>query len=164
MKYLDKIKDVLNIKKIISQLRAKGNKVVFTNGCFDIIHLGHIRYLHRAKELGDILVVAINSDSSVRKIKGSKRPILDERTRAEILASIECVDFVLIFNENTPKNVIHMLMPHIDILVKGGDWREDQIIGSEIVIRAGGRVATVPYISGFSTTSIIDKIIKRFCI
>ena len=161
MEYFKKIRTLEETKMIISKLKIEGKKIVFTNGCFDIIHPGHIRYLHAAKKLGDFLVVAINSDTSVRRIKGKGRPILDERSRSEIIASISCVDSVLIFSEDTPENVIRVLIP--DILVKGGDWKESEIIGADIVKKAGGRVSVIPYVAGFSTTSIIKKIINRFC-
>ena len=161
MEYLKKIRTLEETKNIISRLKAEGKKIVFTNGCFDIIHLGHIRYLHAAKKLGDFLVVAINSDSSVKRIKGKKRPILNEIARAEIIASIDCVDSVVIFSEDTPEDVIRSLIP--DVLVKGGDWKEEEIVGADIVKKAGGKVLTIPYVSGFSTTSIINEIIKRYC-
>lgn len=161
MKYLSKIKGLEEAKKIVSELRSKGKRIVFTNGCFDIIHLGHIRYLNEAKRLGDFLIVAINSDSSVKKIKGEKRPIIDERARAEIISALEFVDMVIIFSEETPYRLIKEIQP--DILVKGGDWKEEEIVGADIVKERGGRVLTIPYVSGYSTTSIIEKIIHLFC-
>ncbi len=161
MKYLSKIKGLEEAKKIVSELRSKGKRIVFTNGCFDIIHLGHIRYLNEAKRLGDFLIVAINSDSSVKKIKGEKRPIIDEKARAEIISALEFVDMVIIFSEETPYRLIKEIQP--DILVKGGDWKEEEIVGADIVKERGGRVLTIPYVSGYSTTSIIEKIIHLFC-
>jgi len=133
---------------------------VFTNGCFDILHPGHTRYLCSAKELGDFLVVALNSDHSVRMIKGPKRPILREQARAELLAALECVDLVLIFDEDNPLMVISDLLP--DILVKGGDWAEDEIIGADVVKKRGGEVKRIPFVTGFSTTDIITKIVGLY--
>ncbi len=134
--------------------------MVFTNGCFDIIHRGHIECLRRAKSFGDVLIVGLNSDSSVRKIKGEKRPILPQNDRAEIIASLEMVDYVLIFREETPSNVIAALVP--DVLVKGGDYVKGNIVGSKIVESGGGRVKTVRQVKGRSTNNIIQKIVKRY--
>jgi rfaE bifunctional protein nucleotidyltransferase chain/domain len=142
------------------RIKGLGKRVVFTNGCFDILHPGHTRYLYSAKELGDFLVVALNSDHSVRIIKGPKRPILGEQARAELLAALECVDLVLIFDEDNPLRVISDLLP--DILVKGGDWAEDEIIGADVVKRRGGKVKRIPFVTGFSTTDIITKIAGRY--
>ena len=130
-------------------------RVVFTNGCFDLLHPGHIQALEQARELGDALVVGINSDASVRQLKGPGRPILPELERAEILAALECVDAVVIFNELTPREIIAVILP--DILVKGGDWPGDQIIGREEVEAAGGRVVSVPVVPGYSTTAILTR-------
>jgi rfaE bifunctional protein nucleotidyltransferase chain/domain len=141
------------------QLKKSGRRVVFTNGCFDIMHPGHVRYLSAAKTLGDFLIVAINSDRSVRAIKGSRRPILEEQSRAEIIAALQSVDLVLIFDEENPLAVIQHLLP--DILVKGGDWAEDQIIGAETVRQNGGKVISIPFETGFSTTKIIERILKK---
>ncbi|GER93097.1 D-glycero-beta-D-manno-heptose 1-phosphate adenylyltransferase [hot springs metagenome] len=142
-----------DLKTMIDKLKANGKKIVFTNGCFDIIHIGHIRYLREAKKLGDILIVGLNSDSSVSKIKPG-RPINTERHRAEILSSLEMVDYVTIFNEDTPYELIKHLMP--DVLVKGGDWKIEDIVGSDIVTE----VYSLPYVEGISTTEIINKIIS----
>ncbi len=140
----------------------KDNKcVVFTNGCFDFIHPGHIRYLNEAKSMGDILVIGLNSDNSVRKIKGEGRPINTQKFRASVLSSLEMVDYVIIFDEPTPYELIKAIVP--DILVKGGDYKIEDIVGREIVEGNGGRVVSVSYIEGFSTTSIIKKIKRRFC-
>ncbi len=155
----DKIKTVQELQPLLSILRATGKKIVFTNGCFDLIHTGHTRYLAKAKSFGDILVVAVNSDTSVRGIKGSKRPINSESDRMETLAALESVDFVTIFGEPDPHRVISELQP--DVLVKGGDWRIDQIIGRDVVEARGGKVVTVPYLEGASTTSIVEKILKQ---
>lgn len=132
-----------------------GQHVVFTNGCFDLLHPGHIQSLEQARALGDALVVAINSDASVRQLKGEGRPILPELERAEILAALECVDAVVIFGEPTPREIILALLP--DVLVKGGDWAGDQIVGREEVEGAGGRFVSVPVVAGYSTTSILAK-------
>ena len=145
---------------LLAILRAAGNKIVFTNGCFDIIHTGHTRYLAKAKSLGDILIVAVNSDASVRMIKGDKRPINSEADRMETLAALEVVDFVTIFNEPDPYRVISEIKP--DVLVKGGDWPIEKIIGRDVVEARGGRVVNVPYIDGASTTGIIEKIVKIY--
>ena len=141
-------------------IRREGKRLVFTNGCFDLLHPGHVRYLRQARELGDVLVVALNSDRSVRRIKGEGRPILDQNERAEVMAALESVDYVVIFDEETPRDLIASLLP--GVLVKGGDWPVDQIVGSEEVCRAGGRVFSLPYLEGSSTTRIIEKILKQF--
>jgi D-glycero-beta-D-manno-heptose 1-phosphate adenylyltransferase len=132
------------------------HKIVFTNGCFDLLHPGHIRTLEAARNLGDVLVVGLNSDRGVRELKGPDRPVLPEQERAEILAALECVDAVVIFDEPTPREIIAALLP--DILVKGGDWASDQIVGREEVEAAGGRVVSIAIAPGYSTTAILDKI------
>jgi D-glycero-beta-D-manno-heptose 1-phosphate adenylyltransferase len=136
--------------------KRNGGKIVFTNGCFDLLHPGHIRSLEQARELGDALIVGLNSDSSVRTLKGPGRPVLPELERAEILAALECVDAVVIFNEPTPREIISRLLP--DVLVKGGDWAGDKIIGREEVEAAGGRVVSVPVVPGYSSSAILEKI------
>ncbi len=133
----------------------KTKKIVFTNGCFDLLHVGHIRYLQEAKKLGDFLFVGINSDSSVKTLKGPNRPIQNENDRAEILASLGCVDAVCIFSEDNPLNLIKQVSPNV--LVKGGDWKPDQIIGSDFVISNGGIVKSLQFHQGRSTTNIINK-------
>jgi rfaE bifunctional protein nucleotidyltransferase chain/domain len=143
------------------QLREAGKKVVFTNGCFDLIHPGHVRYLQQARALGDALIVALNSDRSVRELKGDKRPILTEAERAEVMAALACVDYVTIFDEPTPREIIAALLP--DVLVKGGDWGIDFIVGREEVEEAGGRVLSLPFVDGCSTTDVIERIAQRFC-
>lgn len=140
------------------RLRIEGKRLVFTNGCFDLLHAGHVRYLSEARSLGDALVVALNSDRSIRALKGEGRPIMNERERAEVIAALEAVDFVVIFDEETPHALITDLLP--DVLVKGGDWSLDQIVGREEVEAAGGRVLSLPYLEGSSTTDIIDRIRK----
>jgi D-glycero-beta-D-manno-heptose 1-phosphate adenylyltransferase len=138
--------------------KRNGRRVVFTNGCFDLLHPGHIRGLEQARELGDALIVGLNSDASVRQLKGEGRPVLPERERAEILAALESVDAVVIFDELTPREVIARLLP--DVLVKGGDWPDHQIVGREEVEAAGGRVVSLPVVPGYSTSDILRKIRK----
>ncbi|MFA6142264.1 MAG: D-glycero-beta-D-manno-heptose 1-phosphate adenylyltransferase [Candidatus Omnitrophota bacterium] len=140
----------------LSLLKARGKRIVFTNGCFDILHVGHVDYLSKARKLGDILVVGLNSDSSVRKIKGLDRPINKEYDRAKILSSLCFVDYVTIFGETTPEKLIQRLKPNV--LVKGGDWKKRDIVGSDFVKCCGGRVATIPFVNGYSTTYLINKI------
>jgi rfaE bifunctional protein nucleotidyltransferase chain/domain len=136
--------------------KRNGRRVVFTNGCFDLLHPGHIQCLEQAREMGDALIVGLNSDASVKQLKGEGRPLLPERERAEILAALECVDAVVIFDDLTPQKVIARLLP--DVLVKGGDWAGDQIVGREEVEAAGGRVVSAPVVPGYSTTEILRKI------
>ena len=136
--------------------KRNGKRVVFTNGCFDLLHPGHIRSLETARGLGDVLIVGINSDESVRTLKGEGRPVIPEQERAEILASLECVDAVVIFDEFTPQRVVAALVP--DVLVKGGDWPGNQIVGREDVEAAGGKVVLVDVVPGYSTTDILKKI------
>lgn len=156
---MSKILDRQNLIARRRQWRRQGRRVVFTNGCFDLIHPGHVRFLHQARALGDVLIVAINSDRSVRQLKGPGRPILNEDERCEVLAALEVVDVVTVFDEPTPRDLIAALLP--DILVKGGDWPLDQIVGREEVEAAGGRVYSLPYLRGYSTTEIIRRILSR---
>lgn len=142
-----------------ARLRAAGRKLVFTNGVFDILHVGHVRYLQEARALGNALVVAINSDVSARQLKGEGRPLTGQNDRAEILAALECVDYVTVFEELSPRSLIAELLP--DVLVKGGDYTLDQIHGREEVEAAGGRVVSLPFAEGFSTSKIIERIVKR---
>jgi D-glycero-beta-D-manno-heptose 1-phosphate adenylyltransferase len=137
------------------RLRAAGRRLVFTNGVFDLLHVGHVRYLSQARALGDALVVAINSDRTVRELKGPNRPIFDEAERAEILAALRVVDYVMIFDDISPRSVIAELLP--DVLVKGGDYDLDQIHGREEVEAAGGKVISLPFIEGASTTALIER-------
>jgi rfaE bifunctional protein nucleotidyltransferase chain/domain len=136
--------------------KRNGRRVVFTNGCFDLLHPGHIRLLEQARALGDVLIVGLNSDASVRQLKGLGRPVIPERERAEILAALEAVDAVVIFDSLTPREVIAGLLP--DVLVKGGDWPGDQIVGRAEVEAAGGRVVSIPVLQGYSTTEVLRKI------
>ncbi|MFH1692370.1 MAG: D-glycero-beta-D-manno-heptose 1-phosphate adenylyltransferase [Candidatus Omnitrophota bacterium] len=151
-----KIKPIAQLKKITD--RAKKNKkiIVFTNGCFDIIHYGHVQYLQKAKAKGDILIIGLNADKSVRRLKGKNRPINCQKDRAGILAAFECVDYIVIFNEDTPFNVIKILKPNV--LIKGADWSNKTIIGADIVTSCGGKVLTIPYLKNRSTSHIIEKI------
>ena len=145
---------------VIDGHKAQGDRVVFTNGCFDLLHPGHTRYLADARKLGDILVVAVNSDRSVRELKGDGRPIFPQEERAEILAALESVDYVTIFDDPTPQAVIARMLPHV--LVKGAGWGPNEIVGRPEVEAAGGRVISMPAVPGFSTTSIVDAVQKIF--
>jgi len=156
----DKIEKREDLQRIIRDLKVKGKRIVFTNGCFDLLHIGHIRYLEKAKSLGDILVVGVNSDRSVRNLKGPHRPILPEGERAEILSSLECVSYVNIFDEPTPLELISSLLPHV--LVKGGDWTKEATVGKEVVEGAGGEVIILPFVEGSSTSQLIETILKRY--
>ena len=149
---------VLSLTKLQEQLNVvrEGKKVVFTNGCFDVIHRGHVSYLAQARDLGDLLVLGLNSDSSVRRLKGPTRPVNDEESRALVLASLECVDYVVLFEEDTPYQLIQTVQP--DILVKGGDYQLNEIVGYDIVKARGGEVLTLPFVDGFSSTSIINRL------
>ncbi len=138
--------------------QVKGKKLVFTNGCFDILHRGHVSYLNAARELGDYLIVGLNSDSSVKRLKGESRPINDEQDRKFVLENLKAVDFVEIFEEDTPLDLIKLVCPNT--LVKGGDWKPDQIVGSDFVIANGGEVKSLTFIDGKSTTGTIEKIIE----
>ena len=141
---------------LVTRLRESGKEVVFTNGVFDLLHPGHVRYLERARALGDALIVGLNSDRSVRANKGADRPVTPEHERAEIVGALACVDAVVIFDDDTPLALISALQP--DVLVKGADWAEDAIVGRDVVERRGGKVVRVPVEPGFSTTAIIDRI------
>jgi len=154
----EKIKSLAALKAHISKLKKLGKRVVFTNGCFDILHYGHAQYLEDAKAEGDVLVVAVNSDASVRKIKGKKRPIVDEVNRIKLLAALESIDLLILFKETTPLKVIKAVKP--DILIKGADWDKAKIVGSDFVKAYGGKVQTIKLVKGLSTTSLIKKIVK----
>lgn len=144
-----------NLENVLNTYRAENKKIVFTNGCFDLLHIGHVRYLEQAKSLGDVLIVGINSDASVRELKGPTRPIQNENDRAEILASLKAVNHTVIFDEETPLQLIKQVKPNL--LVKGGDWKIDQIVGSDFVLSIGGEVKSLQFIQGRSTTTIIEK-------
>lgn len=150
-----KLKSLKELKKIVKE-KCKNKRIIFTNGCFDILHPGHIRYLKEAKKFGDILIVALNSDKSVRRLKGKNRPVFSENDRVEILSSLEFVDYIIIFNELSPKKLILSLKPNIQ--VKGGDYKEEEVLEKETMEKIGGRVIIVPYYKGYSTTEIINKL------
>jgi rfaE bifunctional protein nucleotidyltransferase chain/domain len=157
-KYRKKIKDLSSLKKEIEALKTQGKRIVFTNGCFDLLHPGHMRYLYAARQMGDYLVVAVNTDRSVKAIKGASRPVQSQDERTELLAALSFVDAVVLFEEDNPLKLIQHLVP--DVLVKGGDWTEDKIIGADVVKRAGGVVKSLPFVTGYSTTALIEKIRK----
>lgn len=156
----EKIKEREDLCRIIENLKIKGRRIVFTNGCFDLLHIGHVRYLEEAKTLGDVLVVAINSDRSVQGLKGPERPILPVEERAEILSGLGCVDYVTIFDESDPLELISSFKPQV--LVKGGDWTEKTVVGKEVVERSGGKVVILPFVKGASTSSLIQTILERY--
>jgi D-beta-D-heptose 7-phosphate kinase/D-beta-D-heptose 1-phosphate adenosyltransferase len=147
------------LRSIVRQLRSKGKKIVFTNGCFDLLQVHHVRCLQEARKYGDVLIVAINTDASVRKIKGPSRPIVPQRERAEMLAALECVDYVVLFGEETPLRILREVLP--DVLAKGGDYRKDQIVGREIVEGNGGRVVRLKKWRQRSTTGLIERILRE---
>lgn len=152
----DKIKDLSAAKAQVAEWKRRGKRVVFTNGCFDLLHLGHVDYLEKARNLGDVLVVGLNTDDSVSRFKGPQRPIQDEVSRARVMASLQAVDLVVFFNEDTPQNLISELLPHI--LVKGSDYLAENIVGADVVKNAGGVVKTIDFVPGYSTTRIVEKI------
>ena len=151
-----KLKNLEDLKVIAADARSEGKKVVFTNGCFDLLHRGHVHVLREAKACGDLLITGINSDKSVKQIKGPARPVLPESDRSELLAALEMVDYVVLFDEPDPYQLISAIRPNV--LVKGGDWSDAKIVGADLVEEAGGRVVVIPYIKGFSTTEIIERI------
>jgi len=155
-----KVKTFNEIVRLRAGLRKLGRKVVFTNGCFDILHVGHVRYLNEARSHGDALIVAINSDRSVREIKGNSRPVVPEADRAEVIAALASVDYAFIFDDPTPKEIIDAIVP--DVLVKGADWSIQEIVGRDTVESAGGLVLNVPLAEGSSTSQIIQRVLERF--
>jgi len=157
-KIQSKIQSWKSIQSTVSQWKLVGEKIVFTNGCFDILHFGHIHYLAEASELGDRLVIGLNSEASVKRLKGEHRPINDEVTRQYLLAALEFVDGVVVFEEDTPLELIKTILP--DVIVKGGDWKSEQIVGSDIVLANGGQVKILVFKEGYSTTLIEEKIRK----
>lgn len=161
MSHFEKIKNkIVTLPQLQQELaRRTGEKVVFTNGCFDIIHHGHVAYLAQARDLGDLLVLGLNSDASVKRLKGPSRPINDEQSRALVLAAFEFIDYVVFFEEDTPFNLISAVQP--DVLVKGGDYKIEDIVGHDIVEKKGGRVVTIDFVPGFSTTKIVEKINQK---
>ena len=160
MKHLEKIYDkILDDKSLEERLnlwRSEGKTIVFSNGCFDILHRGHVEYLSKAADLGDILIIGLNTDDSVRRLKGPSRPVNDEKARAVLLSALEFVDAVVLFKEDTPYNLIRRVQP--DVLVKGKDYKAEDIVGYDIVIAKGGKVETIELVDGFSTTSILERI------
>ncbi|MCH7963450.1 MAG: D-glycero-beta-D-manno-heptose 1-phosphate adenylyltransferase [Bacteroidetes bacterium] len=157
---MNSIKTLGVMKEIRQQLKDKNKKVVFTNGCFDLIHAGHIDYLSKAKAFGDVLIIGLNSDASVKRIKGSERPILKETERGFIISNLKPVDYVVLFDEDTPKLLIEELLP--DILVKGADWEIENIVGKDVVLAKGGEVKTIEFVNDQSTSKIIKIIVDRF--
>ena len=155
-----KIKNLDVLAHIIAQERARGKQVVFTNGCFDLLHVGHVKYLQKAREFGDLLIVGLNSDASVKRLKGELRPLIEESERAHILAALDCIDYVVLFDEDTPLTVIEALAPAV--LVKGGDYNLDEVVGREVVEAGGGRVELVQFVDGRSTSRIIEKILASY--
>jgi len=153
-----KVQKLENLVKIREQLKHQGGKVVFTNGCFDLLHAGHIHLFKEAKKLGDVLLVAVNDDASVKKIKGSSRPIFSLQLRLEVLEAVEYIDYLTFFSEETPQKIIASLLP--DVLIKGGDWKIQEVVGRKEVEQAGGKVVVIPYLKGHSSSAIIDKILS----
>jgi rfaE bifunctional protein nucleotidyltransferase chain/domain len=160
MKGMNKIVTWETLKTEVEKQRKEGKTIAFTNGCFDILHVGHVRYLQEARRLGDMLILGLNSDASVRSIKGDKRPLVPEGERAEVVASLTAVDFVTLFDETTPLKLIEHLRP--DCLVKGGDWSEETVVGRDAVQSWGGRVAIIPLTPGASTTNIVEKVLQVY--
>ena len=154
-----KIQTSETIGETLSRWRAEGRRIVFTNGCFDLLHYGHLHYLSQARDLADRLVIGLNSAASVRRLKGPHRPINDELTRTHLLASLQMVDAVIVFEDDTPLELIKTVRP--DFLVKGGDWQPEQIVGSDFVLDYGGQVLSLPFVAGYSTTNIEQKILGR---
>lgn len=152
----DKIRPIAEAKKKVAEWKSKGERVVFTNGCFDILHLGHVDYLEKARNLGDRLIVGLNTDASVSRFKGPQRPVQDQQSRARILSSLQFVDLVVLFDEDTPKELISTLVP--DVLVKGSDYLAENIVGADVVTKAGGEVRTIELVKGYSTSAIVKKI------
>lgn len=152
-----KFKKLEDLIKIREELRCKKKKVIFTNGCFDLLHSGHIHLIREAKKQGDVFIVAVNEDESIRKIKGGSRPIFPLEERLEVLEAIGDIDYLVTFSEETPQRIIAALLP--DVLVKGGDWKPEDVVGKREVENAGGRVVIIPYLEGRSTSEIIDRVI-----
>jgi D-beta-D-heptose 7-phosphate kinase/D-beta-D-heptose 1-phosphate adenosyltransferase len=155
-----KIKNLDTLTAIIATEKGRGKTVVFTNGCFDLLHAGHVKYLQKARNLGDLLIMGLNSDASVRRLKGDKRPLIDEEERAHLLAALNCIDYVVLFDQDTPLELITALKPHI--LVKGGDYTPESVVGKEVVESYGGRVELITFVDGKSTTNIIERILERY--
>lgn len=152
------VTNIQDFKALRAKIKSENKKLVFTNGCFDILHKGHITYLNEAKNLGDILIIGVNSDASVKKLKGDDRPVTNEQDRMFALDNLKAVDYVILFTEDTPYNLIKEIQP--DVLVKGGDWKIQDIVGSDIVMNNGGEVKSLNFVNGYSTSSILEKIRK----
>ncbi len=146
------------LRTAVADLRRAGKKIAFTNGCFDILHVGHVRYLQEARRQGDVLILGLNSDASVRAVKGPARPVVPEGERAEVLAGLACVDYIVLFDEETPASLVAEIQP--DVLVKGADWADKTVVGRETVEARGGRVVLIPYVEGASTTHLVEKILR----
>jgi D-beta-D-heptose 7-phosphate kinase/D-beta-D-heptose 1-phosphate adenosyltransferase len=157
---MNKIVTWEELNKVMELQRKEGKTIVFTNGCFDILHVGHVQYLQEARKMGDLLILGLNSDASVRAIKGEKRPRVPQAERAEVLAALTTVDYVTLFDETTPLRLIEFLRP--DCLVKGGDWKEASVVGRDLVHSWGGRVVIIPLTEGASTTNIVEKILRTY--
>ncbi|MDD3294001.1 MAG: D-glycero-beta-D-manno-heptose 1-phosphate adenylyltransferase, partial [Geobacteraceae bacterium] len=155
-----KIKNLDALADLVAREKLKGRRVAFTNGCFDLLHVGHVKYLQKARSYGDLLVLGLNSDASVRRLKGEKRPLIGQSERAHILAALDCIDYVVIFEEDTPIKLLETIRPHV--LVKGGDYTPDRVVGKDLVESYGGRVELVDFVDGRSTTNIIEKILQNY--
>jgi D-beta-D-heptose 7-phosphate kinase/D-beta-D-heptose 1-phosphate adenosyltransferase len=156
VRYAEKIITRAQATTIAAQARRDGRRVVFTNGCFDLLHLGHVRYLAAARDAGDLLVVGLNDDASVRRLKGASRPLVPEAARAEVVAALAAVDYVTVFGEDTPYDLIRAVLP--DVLVKGSDWAPNEVVGRDVVEARGGRVVLIPVVDGFSTSSLVERL------
>jgi D-glycero-beta-D-manno-heptose 1-phosphate adenylyltransferase len=157
---VEKVLALEDLPAKVREIKRQGLRLVFTNGCFDLLHPGHLAYLQKARSLGDVLIVGVNSDRSVKKIKGDLRPIFDQEERCEMLSGLESVSFVTVFDASTPRDLINMILP--DVLVKGGDWQLEQIVGREEVEASGGRVVSLPFEEGYSSSAIIRRILNRY--
>ena len=158
---IDKIKNLSEIVDIVEDLKQNGDIIGFTNGCFDILHAGHVSYLSKARSMVDVLILGLNSDNSIKRIKGENRPINNQDDRALVVASLECVDFVVVFNEDTPIKLIEAIKP--DILIKGADWKDKKVAGCDFVQKYGGRCEFIELLDNRSTTNIIEKIVHEYC-
>lgn len=156
----DKLLSRRELESVLASQRASGKTIVFTNGCFDLLHAGHVKYLQQARSLGDLLVLGLNSDASIRRLKGEKRPLLDEAERAQILAALDCIDYLTIFDEDTPLELLQVLRPQV--LVKGGDYQAIEVVGKDLVESYGGRLELIQFVDGKSTTNIIEKVLSRY--
>ena len=156
MRYLEKVVSRPEIAAIAAQARRDGRRIAFTNGCFDLLHVGHIRYLAAARDAADLLIVGVNDDASVRRLKGPARPLVPDAARAEVVAALAAVDYVTLFSEDTPYELIRAVQP--DVLVKGSDWAPDQVVGRDVVEARGGRVLLIPVVADFSTTTLVERL------